>query len=107
MTKLSAACIYQGCAASYFDAYGAGDDARVAELSARYALIETRLAALGINVRSCWQGGIVVWEREDWESDMEVVAWTSWKKNAKMLSLTVPEREMPARIADILASRGK
>ena len=105
MTKLSAACIYQGCAASYFDAYGAGDDARVAELSARYALIEERLAAIGIDVRSCWQGGIVVWDREDWESDMEVMAWASWKHNAKILSLTVPERETPERVAAILSGR--
>ena len=102
MTKLSAACIYQGCVASYFAAYEAGDDERVAELSRRYALIEPRLAAFGINVRSCWQGGIVVWEREDWESDMELMAWRSWKSNAKILSLKVPTRPMPERIAAIV-----
>ena len=92
MTKLSAACIYQGCAASYFDAYAAGDGERIDELSRRYSLIETRLAAFGMNVRSCWQGGIVVWDREDYQSDMEDMAWTSWKKNAKLLSLDVPDK---------------
>ena len=102
MTRLSAACIYQGCAASYFDAYGAGDDERVAELSRRYELIEPRLAAFGMSAKGSWQGGIVVWDRENWESDMEVMAWASWRKNARMLSLTVPEREMPERVAAIL-----
>ena len=103
MTKLWAACAYQGCAASYFDAYDVGDDGRVAELSRRYALIEKRLDSCGISARGSWQGGIVVWERENWESDMEVMAWTSWKKNAKMLTLNVPERAMPERVAQILA----
>ena len=105
MTRLSCACIYQGCTASYFDAYEAGDDARVAELSRRYELIETRLASFGIKLGPSWQYGMVVWDAEPYESDMEVMAWTSWKKNAKALSLDLPTKAMPERVAAILAGR--
>ena len=105
MTKLSVACIYQGCVASYFDAYEAGDDARVAELSRRYELIETRLAKYDIVLGRWWQYGVVVWDYEPYESDMEVMAWTSWRNNASALSLTLPTRGMPERVEKILAER--
>ena len=104
-TLLSAACIYQGCVSSYFDAYGAGDDVRVKELSERYALIVPRLEKCGKDVQICWLGG---WDGTEaaFEPDMEVMAWTVWKKFASDLSLTLPERAIPARVADILAERG-
>ena len=41
----------------------------------------------------------------DFDADMEVMAWTVWKKFAADLSLTVPKRAMPERVAAILAER--
>ena len=114
MAKLSANCIYAGCISSYFDAYEAGNDERVAELSRRYALIAPRLAAFGLDLGSqaslfgspagLWEGGVIT-TGDAFEGDMEVMAWTSWKKNAEMLGLTVPTRKMPERVKEILAER--
>ena len=112
--KLEANCIYQGCLSSYFDAYEAGDDERCAELSRRYALMCDHLAAHGIgggsaanmfgDTTALWAGGVVP-ATMPFESDMEVMAWTSWKKFARHLSLTVPTRAMPDRVSEILAER--
>ena len=112
--KLAANCIYQGCLSSYFAAYEAGDDERCAELSRRYALISEQLAAHGIGSGDhenlfggnsmLWAGGVVP-ATDTFEDDMELMAWTSWKRHARDLSLTVPTRAMPERVAAILAER--
>ena len=114
MVKLAANSIYTGCVSSYFDAYDAGDDERVAELSRRYALIEEYLGRFGMSPNTSpdffypkspyWRGG--VWASEYvYESDMEVMAWATWRPNADSLALTVPDRPMPERVAAILAER--
>ena len=63
-----------------------------------------RLVKYGYKVGECWLGG---WDgtEADFEDDMEVMAWTVWKKYAPELSLTVPDRTMPERVAAILAER--
>ena len=101
--KLWANCVYQGCASSYFAAYEAGDDERCAELSRRFSLIEGRLASIGINI-GYWKGGVCP-PKDEFDSDMELMAWTVWKDHAATLLLTVPTREMPERVAAILAER--
>ena len=100
-TLLSAACIYQGCVSSYFDAYEAGDDDRCAELSKRYALIAPRLEKYGKDASKCWFGG---WDGSfaDFNGDMETMAWGAWKKYASFLNITVPTREAPERVSAIL-----
>ena len=97
-TLLSAACIYQGCLSSYFDAYEAGDDERCAELSRRYSLIVPRLEKYGMDVHRCWYGG---WDGSfaDFNADMEQMAWGAWKKYADFIGVTVPKRAMPEHIA--------
>ena len=100
-TLLSAACIYRGCAASYFDAYEAGDDERCAELARRYALILPRLEKYGMDVQKCWYGG---WDGSfaDFKADMEQMAWSAWKEHARFLGVTVPTRPTPDRVAEAL-----
>ena len=99
-TLLSAACIYQGCLSSYFAAYEAGDDARCAELSRRYALIAPRVEKYGMDIYRSWYGG---WDGSfaDFNADLETMAWTAWKKFASNLGVTVPDRPAPGRFAAV------
>ena len=106
LVKLSCECIYKGSLGSYFDAYNAGDDARVAELCQRYSLIDERLSKLGIDMTK--PGEIDLPFGSDpaadgmYENDLEVEAWkgawtTYWYWTGKR-----PTRSMPQRVADIL-----
>ena len=105
LTKLSLCCIYCGCLGSYFDAYEAGDDERCAELSRRYALIGERLRAFGFDYASLWTFSELNknygFDRYD---DLECLAWTVWASTApQFMRMTHPTREMPERIAEIIA----
>ena len=106
ITKLSLSCIYSGCLASYFSAYEAGDDERCAELARRYAMIMERLQAYGYNQGSVWTftelNKTYGLDRYD---DLEYLAWTIWVKNApRFMKMPVPSREMPERVAALIAA---
>ena len=98
-------CIYTGSMASYFAAYNAGDDARVAELSRRYAQINERMTKYGMDM-TVYLPGLGV---KGYDTDLEVHAWNSYLHDTgSMIPLypDKPTREMPERVAAILAGRG-
>ena len=108
LINYSCACIYKGAIASYFPAYNAGDDERVAELCRRYALIDERLSKYGIDmtvphtVDTHWS------DERNYERDLEVQIWESWTSDPPFVTPwydVEPEREMPERVAAILAER--
>ena len=97
-------CIYVGSMTSYFAAYNAGDDERVTELCRRYALIDERTRAFGFDMSKYIPGlGI-----NGSDPDLEVQAWQTYKDATPTLRPLYPDRpqrEMPARVAAILAER--
>ena len=104
--RLSCENVYKTCSTGYFTAYNAGDDERVAELSRRYDLMISRTDALGVDVTSM-QLAFVNWEplRIGYERDLEVEAWTKKDIEYSDFSIVKPTREMPERVAAILAER--
>ena len=109
----SCECIFKGSLGSYFEAYNAHDDERVAELCRRYALINERLSAYGVDMTK-YHAIDKVWRLNEWtpdadmiyETDLEVQAWKgNWAQYAKWTLTPEPTREMPERVAAILAER--
>ena len=107
LTKLSMCCIYNGCLASYFDAYESGDDDRCSELCRRYALICERFRAFGFDPTISWTfSELKKSENLDVFDDLELIAWTVWAKSApRFMNMTTPTRAKPERIAAIIAER--
>ena len=99
---ISCGCIYTGAMSSYFAAYNAGDDARVAELSRRYSQIDERMTKYGEDMTAYLPGlGINGYDR-----DLEVQAWNAYVNVHGSLTPLFPdrpERKMPERVAAILA----
>ena len=104
--RLSCENIYKTCATGYFTAYNAGDDERVGELRRRYDLMVSRTDALGVDV-TAEKYVFVSWEplRIGYERDLELEAWTKKEISYSDFSVVKPTREMPERIAAILAER--
>ena len=94
LKKVSCECIFKCSLSSYFPAYGAHDDERIAELSRRYALIDERLTSIGIDMET-----INPFNYMDpmYKSDLAAQAWEmpGWKQHAADMGLSVPEREAP------------
>ena len=101
--RLSCECIYKGTISSYFPAYNAGDDARVAELCRRYAIIADRMAKYGIDIETDF---CKTWDKYiTYDRDLEVEAWKIEQTgDAPWLNVS-KTREMPERVAAILAER--
>ena len=111
----SCECIFKGSLASYFEAYNAYDDERVAELIRRYALIDERLSAYGVDMTK-YHAIEKVWPLNSWtpdadmiyETDLEVQAWKgNWADFANWTFTPKPARAMPERVAEIFAERGE
>ena len=104
--RLSCENIYKTCSTGYFTAYNAGDDERVTELSRRYDLMVSRIDRLGIDITAT-PFVFVNWEplRIGYERDLEVEAWTKKDIQYSDFSIVKPTREMPERVAAILAER--
>ena len=101
---ISCECIYKGAISSYFDAYDAYDDERVAELCRRYSIIGERMAKYGIDMET----NFCLWLNDEFKtyaSDLEVEAWSA--TDAGALIDRYPTRAMPERVAAILAERGE
>ena len=104
--RLSCENIYKTCSTGYFTAYNAGDDERVTELSRRYDLMVSRVDRLGIDITAT-PFVFVNWEvlRIGYERDLEVEAWTKKDIEYSDFAIVKPTREMPSRVAAILAQR--
>ena len=111
----SCECIFKGSLGSYFEAYNAYDDERVAELCRRYALINERLSAYGVDMTE-YHAIEKVWPLNAWapeadmiyETDLEVQAWKgNWANFDNWTFTPKPTRAMPERVAAILAERGE
>ena len=111
----SCECIFKGSLGSYFEAYNAYDDERVDELCRRYSLIDERLSAYGVDMTK-YHAIDKVWPINPWtpdadmiyERDLEVQAWKgNWANYANWTFTPQPTREMPERVAEILAERGE
>ena len=109
----SCECVFKGSLASYFEAYNAYDDERVEELIRRYALINERLSAYGVDMTK-YHAIEKVWKLNSWtpeadmiyETDLEVQAWKgNWVNFTNWTFTPKPTREMPERVAAILADR--
>ena len=92
LTKYGCTVIYKGSLSSYFDAYNADDEPRLAELRRRYALIDERLSSYGIDmtvpeaVDRVWGGGTTKTDDGTYERDLDSMAWTrNWVKFAHMI----------------------
>ena len=107
LDNLSISCIYKGTVSNYFAEYNAGNDARIAQLSRRWALIDERATAWGLDMAT----ELVVnmsWQASGYDRDMEVEMWrgyTTAPGGAKAWYPDKPEREMPERVAAILSER--
>ena len=111
----SCECIFKGSLGSYFEAYNSYDDERVAELCRRYSLINERLSAYGVDMTK-YHAIELVWRLNGYtpdadmiyETDLEVQAWKgNWANYANWTFTPQPTREMPERVAEILAERGE
>lgn len=101
LTKYGCTVIYKGSLSSYFDAYNAFDEERLAELRRRYALIDERLTSYGIDmtarggVDKVWGFGTSKTDDGTYERDLDTMAWTrNWVKFAHMIG-KYPTREKP------------
>ena len=99
LTKYGCTIIYKGSLSSYFDAYNAYDEARLTELRRRYALIDERLSAYGLDITAgidrVWGTGSTKTDDGTYERDLDTMAWTrNWVKFAFMIG-KYPTREKP------------
>lgn len=108
LIRLSTECIYKGCGASYFTAFNAGDDERVAELCRRYALIDPRLRSIGVDMTKLGFKFDFFTPARGFSTDLEVEAWSEallWLEGNNGLTdfmLVRPTRDMPERVAEAL-----
>lgn len=94
LTRLSCSCIYKGTMSSYYNAYDAYDDERVAELCRRYSLIDTRLNGIGTDMRTIV--ALMVGDHGMYERDLETQAWKSeWYRFATYIGQKIPSRQRP------------
>ena len=101
LTKYCSTVIYKGSLSSYFDAYNAYDEERLTELRRRYALIDERLGAYGIDITvpnavdKVWGTGTTKVDDGTYERDLDTMAWMrNWVKFGYMIG-KYPTRERP------------
>ena len=108
LDNLSVECIYKGSVSNYFAEFNAGNDGRIAELSRRYALIDGRMRAYGLDMTKFLAADLM----GDWltyDTDLEVQMWRGYLRDsvtaARLWYPDQPTRDMPEHVAAILAER--
>ena len=101
LIKLDLSCIYSGCVASFFSAWEANDEDRLAELERRYQQIRERADKLGLRIGGLSGDTVVLCDSI--AADLEVEAWTL--HDSYDWHYTPDRSKMPERVAAIAAEK--